>query len=69
MKKVMVTEILFFYPDFNKEFEIYTDVSLYQIGTIITQDGKPVAFYSRKLSDGQHNYTITEKELLTIMEI
>ena len=55
-------------PDFNKTFEIHTDASHRQIGAIITQDNKPIAFYSRKLRDGQHNYTTTERELLAIVE-
>ena len=59
---------MLFHPDFNKKFEIHTDASLHQIGAVITQDGKPVAFCSRKLRDEQHNYTTTERELLAIVE-
>ncbi len=47
IKRVMTKETLLFYPDFNKEFEIHTDASLRQIGAVISQDGKPIAFYSR----------------------
>ena len=54
---------MLFYPDFNKKFEIHTDASLCQIGAVITQDGKPVVFYSRKLRDGQHNCATTERAL------
>ena len=68
IKRVMSKETLLHYPDFNKPFEIHTDASKYQIGAVITQDNKPVAFYSRKLRDGQHNYTTTERELLAIVE-
>ena len=68
IKRVMAKETLLHYPDFNKPFEIHTDASKYQIGAVITQEGKPVAFYSRKLRDGQHNYTTTERELLAIVE-
>ncbi|CAJ1938684.1 unnamed protein product, partial [Cylindrotheca closterium] len=64
----MAKETLLHYPDFNKPFEIHTDASKYQIGAVITQDSKPIAFYSRKLRDGQHNYTTTERELLAIVE-
>jgi hypothetical protein len=68
IKRVMAQETLLHYPDFNKPFEIHTDASHHQIGAVITQNNKPVAFYTRKLRDGQHNYTTTERELLAIVE-
>jgi len=35
---------------------------------VVSQDGKPIAFFSRKLKDAQMCYTTTERELLSIME-
>jgi RNase H-like domain found in reverse transcriptase len=37
------------WPLRSQEFEIYTDASKLQLGACISQNGKPVAFYSRKL--------------------
>ena len=69
MKRVITRETLLAYPDFNEVFEIHTDASLYQLGACISQKGKPIAFYSRKLNPAQTRYTTTERELLSIVEV
>ena len=61
-------ELLLGYPDFNAPFEIHTDASRLQLGAVISQKGKPITFYSRKMNSAQQNYTTTEKELISIVE-
>ena len=68
MKKIISKETLLAYPDFNEEFVIHTDASHTQLGAVIAQRGKPIAFYSRKLKPEQTRYTTTERELLSIVE-
>jgi hypothetical protein len=70
IKKVIGTEVLLCYPDFNKPFHLYTDASDHQLGAVIMQDKKPIAFYSRKLNTDQKRYTTTERdtELLSAIE-
>jgi hypothetical protein len=46
----------------------YTDASTLQLGAVITQEDRPIAFFSRKLSGAQSKYTITKLELLAIVE-
>jgi hypothetical protein len=50
-----------------KPFEIYTDASSTQLA-VITQDNRPIAFLSRKLSKLQQKYSVMEIELLAIVE-
>jgi hypothetical protein len=68
MKKILSRETLLVYPDFSQPFEIHTDASHTQLGAVISQKGRPIAFYSRKLNPAQTRYTTTERELLAIVE-
>ena len=65
----MSCEALLSYPNFNKPFDIHTNASNHQLGAVISQNKKTIAFYSRKLNPAQTQYTMTEKELLAIVEI
>ncbi len=56
------------YLDSSKPFEIYTDTSSTQLGAVITQDNRPIVFFSRKLSETQQKYSVMEIELLSIVE-
>jgi hypothetical protein len=48
------------YPAYSKPFEIYTDASATQLGAVIAQDKRPIAFFSRKLSICNKN-TVSQK--------
>ena len=67
IKRVIGREVLLAYPDYNYPFEIHTDASKLKIGAVISQKGNPIAFYSLKINSAQQNYTMTEKELLSIV--
>ena len=54
--------------DYSKPFHIYCDARDVQLGAAIIQDGKPVAFYSCMLTKHQLNYTIGEKEHISVVE-
>jgi hypothetical protein len=55
-------------PGLYKAFEVYTDASTMQLGTVVTQDNRPITFFSRKLSGAQAKYSVTKIELLAIVE-
>ncbi|CAJ1935329.1 unnamed protein product [Cylindrotheca closterium] len=67
MKAIMASNIMMCYPNPNKPFEIYTDAPDHQMGAVIMQGGKPVAYWSRKLNAAQRNYSVMEKEMLAVV--
>jgi hypothetical protein len=67
-KATFANDVVLDYLNFSKVFEIYTDASSKQLGAVITQDKRPIAFFSWKLSNTQCKYSITKIELQAIVE-
>ncbi len=66
VKAVIAKDVALAYPNYSKEFEIYTDASSKQVSTVITHQNRPIVFFSRKLSESQQKYSVIEIELLAI---
>jgi hypothetical protein len=66
-KAAIAREVVLAYPDFSKVFEIYTDASSKQLGAVITQENRPIVFFSWKLLTTQRQYSVTKIELLAIV--
>jgi hypothetical protein len=68
VKATIAKDEVLAYPGYSKVFEIHTDASSKQLGAVITQDNRPIVFFSWKLSNTQHKYSITKIELLAIVK-
>ena len=51
--------------DVTKPFEIETDA--FALGSVLIQEGHPIAYESRKLNDANRRYTVFEKEMLAVV--
>ncbi len=68
LKNAITKEVMLTFPDYSKPFHLFTDACDYQLGAVLTQEHKPIAFFSRKLNDAQKKYGVGEKEMLSIVE-
>ena len=73
LKEILTTAPILAFPDFDRQFIVYTDASHTAIGYILGQRderGKErvVAYGGRALRGAELRYTITEKETLALVE-
>ena len=63
---MLAEEILIVLKNSNKHFDIHKYGINHQLGAVISQENKPIAFYSQKLTGTQTRYTVTEKNYLAL---
>jgi hypothetical protein len=72
LKQALVSAPVLKVADPNRPFVLQSDASDFAVGGVLLQEfaGQlhPIAFHSRKLTSAERNYTVSEREMLAIVE-
>ena len=68
INRIVARYTLLTYTYFNEILKFNSYARVFQLGDFISQKGRPITFYIRKLTDAQQRYRVTDRELLSIVE-
>jgi hypothetical protein len=55
-------------PDFQKTFQVKCDASVFAIGAVLSQDDRPISYFSKKLNEAKVKYSTYDKEFYAIIQ-
>jgi hypothetical protein len=68
LKRKITERPVLVFPDFQKTFQVKCDVSRYAIGAVLSQEDRPVAYFSEKLDDTKLKYSTYDKKFYAIIQ-
>ena len=63
----MISTLVLALPDFTSTFVVESDASSTGIGIILSQNGRPIAYFSKALSPKHQVWSVYDKEMLAIL--
>ena len=68
LKKKVTKQLVLALPDFSKVFQVDCDASGSAIRVVLSQEGKPITYFSEKLNDTKKKYFVYDQELYAIVQ-
>ena len=68
MKEKVIEKPILALPNFNKMFQVDRDANGTTIGAILSQEGRPIAYFSEKLNDAKRKYYVYDQEFYAIVQ-
>jgi hypothetical protein len=67
LKKKITEQPILVLPDFKKTFQVKCDASGFAIGAVLSQEDRPIAYFSEKLNEVKVKYSTYDKEFYAII--
>jgi hypothetical protein len=68
LKQKITEQPILVLPDFQKTFKVKCDASGFAIGEVLSQDDRPIAYFSEKLNEAKVKYSTYDKEFYAIIQ-
>jgi hypothetical protein len=68
LKKKITEQPIMVLLDFNKTFQVKCDASGFAIGAVLSQDDRPITYFSEKLNEAKVKYSTYDKEFYAVIQ-
>ena len=68
LKQTVTKQLFLTLQYFNKVFQVDYDASGTTIGVVLSQEGRPVAYFSENLNDAKWNYYVYDQEFYAMIQ-
>jgi hypothetical protein len=68
LKRKITEQPILVLPNFQKTFQVKCDASGFAIGEVLSQDDRPITYFSEKLNEAKVKYSTYDKEFYAIIQ-
>jgi hypothetical protein len=68
LKRKIIEQPILVFPNFSKTFQVKCDASGFAIGVVLSQDDKPITYFSEKLNEVKVKYSTYDKEFYEVIQ-